>query len=218
MRGVRQHVNPLGERYVTPRATTVQRPARLSDDCRVEVELGCAEAKFAFSLARARPDCFVVGLDIREKMIGLCRERARRQGLSNLAFAYVNLNVDLDRVFSAGSVDRFHLLFPDPWFKRRHRKRRVLDPQLCEVLAHQLRPGGELHLATDVFELGLDAMATLEEVAHFHNACGAWSFARTAPVPVSSRREDTTRERGQRVWRLRYEASGAGASSSSVGR
>lgn len=220
MRGVRQHVNPLGERYVVPRATRIGPPRHLAGDCRVEVELGCAEGKFAFELARSHPDWFIVGLDIREKMVRRCSQRAQREGLGNLAFGYVNLNVDLDRVFGPGSVDRFHLLFPDPWFKRRHQKRRVLDPQMCAVLADQLRPGGELHFASDIFELGLDAMATLEDAGTLglRNAAGPWSFARNAPVTVSSRREDTTVGRGQRVWRLRYEASGAGPSSSSVGR
>jgi tRNA (guanine-N7-)-methyltransferase len=218
MRGIRQHVNPLGERYVSPRATAIEVPANLPHGCAVEVELGCAEGKFAFALARSRPDCFVVGLDIREKMVARCRDRARREQLANLTFHYVNLNVDLDRVFSPGTVDRFHLLFPDPWFKRRHQKRRVLDDALCRVLIQQLRPGGELHVASDVFELGLEAMATLEDVEGLRNACGPWTFARQAPVPVSSRREDTTRARGQRVWRVRYEACAGGASSSRAGR
>ena len=189
------------------------------------MELGCAEAQFSFELARAYPERFVVGLEIREKLVELNRERAARANLHNLAFGYVNLNVDLDRVFGPQSVDCFHLLFPDPWFKRRHQKRRVVEPRLCGVLREQLREGGELHVATDVFELGLDAMATLEgehaQRLGFRNIQGPWSFARVAPCAVTSRREDTTLGRGQRVWRLRYSV-GAGASvgtsRSSVGR
>lgn len=205
---------------MTPRATRIERPAALSESCPVEVELGCAEGQFAFALARKRPERFVVGVDIREKMVHRCREQARRGGLENLLFGYANLNVDLDRVFAPKSVDRFHLLFPDPWFKRRHQKRRVLDLELCRVLSVQLRHGGELHVATDVFELALDAMATLEEAEPLglRNAAGPWTFAREAPVPVTSRREDTTLGRGQRVWRLRYEAVGAAPSASSVGK
>lgn len=213
MRNIRQHVNPLGAVYLEPRAEAVEIPAGAD---RVEVELGCADAKFCFELAAAAPDSFVVGLEIREALVERNRERASRRGLDNLAFGYVNMNVDLDRVFPAASVDRFHLLFPDPWFKARHRKRRVVEPGLLAVLAEQLRPGGELHFASDVFELALDAMAELEapEAAAlgFRNLAGEWSFARQNPSPVCSRREDTTRDRGQRVWRMRYALAGpAGA-------
>ncbi|MHC4830272.1 MAG: tRNA (guanine(46)-N(7))-methyltransferase TrmB [Planctomycetota bacterium] len=184
------------------------RPVGLHPECRVEVELGCAEGQFAFELASAHPDWFVAGLEIREKLVVRNNGRAAREGRTNLRFGYVNMNVDLDRVFEERSVDRFHLLFPDPWFKRRHQKRRVLDVSLCRVLRAQLREGGELHVASDVFEVALDAMSNLEDpevqALGFRNLRGAWSFAREAPCAVTSRREETTRERGQRVWRLRY--------------
>lgn len=208
MRRIRQHVNPLGLRFVEPRARRVQPPAHLGPGCLTEVELGCADAKFTFSLARAHPDRFYVGLDIREKVIAECSARAQEEGLRNVTFAYCNLGVDLDRVFGPREVDRFHLLFPDPWFKSRHRKRRVIGARMLAVLRSQLRPGGELHVASDVFDIALEAMAELEqpEAARlgFRNLLGPWSFWRGNPFEASSRREDTTLARGQRVWRLRY--------------
>ena len=208
MRSVRQHVNPLGLNFQVPRALAYRRPARLTVDAPLEVELGCADAHFSFCMARAYPDHPVVGLEIREKVVELNERRAREEGLSNLYFGYVNLNVDLDRVFEPGTVDRFHLLFPDPWFKSRHQKRRVVDEALCEVMASQLRSGGELHFASDIFELALDAMEVLESVRvermGFSNLEGAWTFSRQNPCAFASRRELTTVERGQRVWRMRY--------------
>lgn len=207
-RRVRQHVNPLGLRYVKPRAQPIEALRQLDPGVPVEVELGCADGRFSFELARAHPDRFVVGLDIREKIIDRNRQRARREGAANLAFGYVNINVDLDRVFAVGTVHRFHLLFPDPWFKARHHKRRVLDPWALEVMRRQLRPGGELHVATDVFEVALEALAELEDPAHgclgLRNLAGPWSFWRGNPFGAASRREQTTLARGQRVWRLRY--------------
>jgi tRNA (guanine-N7-)-methyltransferase len=191
-----------------PRASPVPRPAHLGPGCRVEVELGCADAQFGLELARAHPDWFVVGLDIREPLLARNRRRAQALGLANVAFGYVNLNADLDRVFGQASVDRFHLLFPDPWFKARHRKRRVFDRDLCALLRRQLRPDGELHLASDMFDVVLEMMAELEhprnEALGFINMAGPWSFWRGNPFEVHSRRELTTSGRGQPVWRLRY--------------
>lgn len=196
-----------------PRARSVRPPDRLGTDPRTEVELGCADAQFSFQLARAHPERFVVGLEIREKLVELNTARAAREGLPNLAFAYVNLNVDLDRVFGPRSVDAFHLLFPDPWFKNRHQKRRVVDPWVLEVIGRQLRPGGELHFASDIFEVALEAMAEIEDPAVEHlglrNLAGPWRFWRGNPFAAQSRREDVTRARGQRVWRMRYSLSAA---------
>ena len=207
MRRVRQHVNPLAQRYLEPRAKPIRPPLGFVPH-RVEVELGCADAKFSFELAAAHPDRFVVGLDIREKVIELVSRQAAEAGLANVAFGYVNLNVDLDRVFEPRSVDRFHLLFPDPWFKARHHKRRVVDPEMLAVICRQLKPGGELHFASDVFEIALTAMSEIEDPAVEHlglrNLAGPWSFWRGNPFAWSSRREDTTLQRGQRVWRMRY--------------
>ncbi|PRQ02737.1 tRNA (guanine-N(7)-)-methyltransferase [Enhygromyxa salina] len=205
MRSIRQHVNPLGAQYLVARAEQVEIPAVAE---RVEVELGCADAQFSFDLAERHPSWFVVGLEIREALVERNRERARKAARANLAFGYVNINVDLERVFTPGSVDRFHVLFPDPWFKHRHRKRRVVDPGMLEVVASLLRPGGELHFASDVFELALAAMAELEGVEAaalgFRNLAGEWSFTRDNPCDASSRREQITLGRGQRVWRMRY--------------
>jgi tRNA (guanine-N7-)-methyltransferase len=207
---VRKHVNPLSVKYMEPRAEAVRRPDHLGPAARVDVELGCADGQFSFELARANPACFVVGLDIREKMIVRNRERVQQEGLTNLVFAYVNLNVDQDRVLAADSVDCFHLLFPDPWFKAKHAKRRVMEAGLLHTLCDQLRDHGEIHVATDVFEIGLQAMAELEaqgaQELGLRNlaADGPWSFWRGNPFGGTSLREVKTIGRGQRVWRLRY--------------
>ena len=205
MRNIRQHVNPLGAAYLEVRATPIPPPPEAA---RVEVELGCADAKFSFDLAERHPDWFVVGLEIREPLVERNAKLAARLGLANLAFGYSNINVDLDQVFAPASVDRFHVLFPDPWFKARHRKRRVVELGLLEVIARQLKPNGELHFASDVWELALAAMVELEHddalALGFSNMAKPWGFTRENPCDASSRREDTTLARGQRVWRMRY--------------
>lgn len=217
---VRQHVNPLALRYLEPRAEPIAVPTGMARGCPVEVELGCADAKFSFELARQHPERFVVGLDIRDKVIEANRRQAAESGLGNLTFGYVNLNVDLHRVFGPASVDRFHLLFPDPWFKSKHHKRRVVDPEMLAVMARQLRPGGELHVASDVFEIAMTAMAEIEdprvEGLGLRNLADPWSFWRGNPFGAASRREDTTLRRGERVWRMRYVFSGSTAGSESA--
>ncbi len=207
-RRVRQHVNPLALKYAEPRAVPIDRPAYLGSRCEVDVELGCADGDFSFALAEAHPERFVVGLEIREKVVAQNKRLASERGVTNLAFGYVNLNVDLDRVFASRSVDRFHVLFPDPWFKAKHQKRRVVDLGMVATIARQLKEGGELHFASDVYELAIEAMAELEHqdvrALGFRNKLGPWSFCRQNPFGAKSRREVTTLARDQRVWRMRY--------------
>lgn len=190
------------------RATAILAPSQLGPSCPVEVELGCADGQFAFDLASANPATFVVGLDIRERLMDANQAQVQREQIANLRFAYVNLNVDIDLVFKTQSVNRFHVLFPDPWFKTSHKKRRVIEPWLLGVLCDQLRPGGELHFASDVYEVALEAMAEIEDPANaqlrLRNLAGPWGFWRGNPFDAASRREQSTLARGQRVWRMRY--------------
>jgi tRNA (guanine-N7-)-methyltransferase len=208
---IRQHVNPLSLHYADVRARPVAIPApllsRAGPQPRTEVELGCADAQFSVRLAARHPDRLVIALDIRERIVDFARTRAEAAGLDNLVAAYCNLAVDLEHVLAPRSVDRFHLLFPDPWFKPKHRKRRVIETDVLAVLRSRLRDGGELHVASDVFEIAMAVMAEIdgERDDEFANLAGPWRFWRDNPFGARSKREDMTLRRGQRVWRLRYQ-------------
>ena len=199
-------MNPGSLRYQQVRAVPLTWVSTLAPEVPLEVEIGCADAQFSFSRAQARPDRAFVGVEIREKVVAYNDALVAAQGLTNLRFAYSNVNVDLHVLFPERRVAIFHVLFPDPWFKARHHKRRVMERGLLETISRQLVPGGELHVASDVFEIGLEALAELEAAADlgFRNLVAPWSFARESPAPEQSKREVTTLRRGQRVWRLRY--------------
>jgi tRNA (guanine-N7-)-methyltransferase len=203
---IRNHVNPLSEHYAVPRARAIAIPAHLGPSPPTDVEIGCADAQFSFQLAASHPERLVVALDIRARIIEHGRERVAEAGLANLVLEYCNAGVDLDRVLPVGSVDRFHVLFPDPWFKPKHHKRRVIETDALAAIRSRLRKGGELHVASDVFDIALAVMVELDGEADdvFTNLAGPWRFWRDNPFGARSRREDKTLRRGGRVWRLRY--------------
>src|SRR4029078_6970633 len=97
--------------------------------------------------------------------------------------------VDLPRLFAPGSVTRFHLNFPDPYFKRCQHKRRVVSPGLIAPLHRRLAPAGEVHVASDIFDIALEAMAELESADSFASLGSPWSFLRASPFSARSRRE-----------------------------
>jgi tRNA (guanine-N7-)-methyltransferase len=205
MRRVRQHVNPLKSDLLEIDVPRVEPSAGR----RLEVELGSAEAHFLMDLARADPLGVYVGVEIRREVVDRANRAARSAGLDNLRSVFANMSVDLPRLFAAGTVDRFHLNFPDPWWKSRQQKRRVVNPLLAQDIHGALAPGGELFVETDIFDIALEAMAVLEAPgedggARFTNAHAPWSFLPANPFAARSRREKQCDAEGAKIWRLLY--------------
>ena len=198
---MRQHVNPLGLSFQTYRDEIPELdPARP-----VEVEIGCAEAQFLFERAEVRPEAQLYGLEIRDWLVRKVNRWAKQRGSSVVALE-CNANLHLRTVFADQSVDLVHVLFPDPWFKKRQRKRRLVDTALTRAIYEILKPGGELHFASDVWSLALDALAAFEGADDlFENRAGPWSFWKDGnPYGARSWRESNCDEQGMRVWRMIY--------------
>ncbi|HEY7376568.1 MAG TPA: hypothetical protein VIF57_30695 [Polyangia bacterium] len=202
---IRQHVNPLKSDLLdiahVPRVEA--EPGRA-----LEVELGAAEAHFLIDRARADANAQFVGVEIRRELVEAVNAACAAVGPANVRSVFANMSVDMGRLFRDGSVGRFFLNFPDPWFKSRQHKRRVIGPGLIAEIGRALVPGGELYVQTDIFALALDAMAALEADDAFSSVAGAWTFLRESPYEAKSRRERQCEAEGVRVWRLLYRKTG----------
>jgi tRNA (guanine-N7-)-methyltransferase len=197
----RHHVNPLKMAFFDRRAELLALPP----DRDVEVELGCADAQFLFERSARRPDVVPIGLEIRAELAAEVNARAAREG-SPVRVVFCHANLELPDLFPPASVARFFVNFPDPWFKRRHRKRRVMEPGLVAAMAAALRPGGELFFQSDVWDLALDALAVLEAEPALANRAGPWSFWKGGnPYGVRSKREQGCEEEGAPIWRLLHD-------------
>ncbi len=204
---VRHHVNPLRSPHWARRTVAT---VALPGDRDVEAELGCADARFLFERAPQHPGSYFLGLEIREPLVDEVNRKAAEAGLDNLRAVFCNINVDLPALVPDASLTRVFVNFPDPWFKRRHQKRRLVNEELVDVIHRKLRPQGELFFQSDVFDLALDAMAVLEGMPErFANVDGPWSFARDNAYGARSLREVRCDDRGVRVWRMCYGRVGA---------
>jgi tRNA (guanine-N7-)-methyltransferase len=192
-------VNPLRAEFLAREVEPIALP-----DGDAEVELGCADARFLFERAPHVPKTMLIGLEIREPLVDEVNEKAAQLGLGNLRAHFAHINVDLEGLFADGRLSRAFVNFPDPWFKRRHRKRRLMDPELARMIHRKLRAGGELFFQSDVWDLALDAMAVLEAEPGFRNVAGPWSFLHDNPYGAKSLREVRCEERQMRIWRLLY--------------
>jgi tRNA (guanine-N7-)-methyltransferase len=201
MARIRLHANPLAVSYTTFRG---ERPP-LEAGRPVEAEVGCADAQFLFERAALDPARLYVGLEIREDLVAQVNARARASG-APVHVVFCQAQLHMTEIFPAGSVDRVYVNFPDPWFKRKHHARRMVDGVLARQIADVLRPGGEVMIQTDIWEVALDALDAFERLDdRFANRVGDWSFWR-GPHPYGARswREQNAEETGLPFWRLIY--------------
>ena len=115
----------------------------------VEIDLGCGDGSFITLLAQQRLERNFLGI---ERLIGRVRStcrKAARENLSNLRVLRVEIAYAVRYLVPPESVARFHLLFPDPWPKTRHHRRRIVTAEFLESIRNALVPGGILQIATD---------------------------------------------------------------------
>jgi tRNA (guanine-N7-)-methyltransferase len=115
----------------------------------VEIDLGCGDGSFITLLARQKLERNFLGI---ERLVGRVRStcrKAARENLSNLRVLRVEIAYAVRYLVPPQSVARFHLLFPDPWPKTRHHRRRIVTAEFLESIRNALVPGGILQIATD---------------------------------------------------------------------
>jgi tRNA (guanine-N7-)-methyltransferase len=145
-------------------------------------------------------------VEIRRELVVQSNDACKAKGLGQVRSVFANISVDLPRLFVPASVSRFFINFPDPFFKHRQRKRRAVDEDVVDQLADLLAPDGEIHVATDIFDIALDVMAMLERETprRFINLREPWSFLRASRFAARSFRERLCEREGIRIWRLAY--------------
>src|SRR3954466_8714480 len=137
----------------------------------LELEIGPGHGHFALDHAARNPFLDLVCIETRRADCELIRERMRRRGLANLVVLQGDAKLLLPRLFAPGSLSGLHVQFPDPWWKKRHNKRRMVDVELAARMRLLLREGGAVDFRTDVRAYAEAAAATWEE-AGFANAAG----------------------------------------------
>ncbi|HEX4824624.1 MAG TPA: tRNA (guanosine(46)-N7)-methyltransferase TrmB [Candidatus Polarisedimenticolaceae bacterium] len=116
---------------------------------RVEIEIGIGKGRFLLTVAQARPDVLHLGVEWSNEYLRIAEARAERAGLENVRFIRIDANELVRRAVPERSVTAYYVFYPDPWPKKRHQKRRFLQPANVDAMAATLVPGGWLHVATD---------------------------------------------------------------------
>jgi tRNA (guanine-N7-)-methyltransferase len=205
---------PPGPPGATPAPPPLDWRAVFGNDRPVEIEVGFGKGLFLLTESAAHPEVNYLGIEIERKYQLFAATRLAKRGRSNVRVVCADARVFLrDRVVS-GSVRAVHVYFPDPWWKKRHHKRRVFTPEFVAEVARVLAPGGRLLAASDVPEYA----AVIAELVPAHTPL------RPLPPPAEhepshdldylTNYERKFRKQGKAIHRLAYERPAEGAPNS----
>ena len=205
---VRQHVNPLSQKYQEP-ITPPEWEKVYADLMPLHLDIGCARGNFLLKMADLQPDWNFLGVEIREPLVKEANAQRDQLGLRNLHYLFCNVNNSLPgllKSFPRETLQRVTIQFPDPWFKNRHNKRRVVQSGLIEALATYLASGGEVFLQSDVEEVAVEMRDRFDSHPAFQKH-GNDAWLATNPMPVPTERELYTLDRGEPVYRALFKKS-----------
>ncbi|HET9449666.1 MAG TPA: tRNA (guanine-N7)-methyltransferase, partial [Aggregicoccus sp.] len=168
----------------------------------LELEIGSGAGGHALEYCRRNPGVRFVAFEWRKKYARDTKARGDKLGLKNLRVLEADARDHVPLLFADDSLSAIHLQFPDPWWKRAHFKRAVIQPDFTQLLKAKLKPGGLFDLRTDVEDRAKRMLAVLEE-AGFVNPLGPGAFHPYDPEEVPSTRERRYLLSGEPVYRAR---------------
>jgi tRNA (guanine-N7-)-methyltransferase len=166
------------------------------------VEIGFGMGESLAQMAQAQPDTDFLGIEVHRPGVGHLLGRAAEAGSTNVRVAVCDAVDFLQQALAPESVDAVHIFFPDPWHKRKHHKRRLIQAEFVRTICARLRPGGYLHVATDWKDYARKVLAVLEAEPALVNTSESGDY-----VPRPDYRPETKFERrgvnlGHGVWDL----------------
>jgi len=153
---MRQHVNPLSHHFQEIVPIPPLNNIYKNHNNPLHLDIGCASGDFLFRLANSNKDWNYLGIEIRERLVSRAQAKLKDNLHNNLFFAFgnaENLITDCIDKFPRDILESVSFNFPDPWFKKKHHKRRVLQPQLITKISHIMPRGAYILIKSDVEDL-----------------------------------------------------------------
>ena len=205
---MRQHVNPLSQFFQLPLLLPSKSILFKNSNYPIHIDIGSSKGEFLIELASKYPNWNFLGLEIREPLV-LSSERKRKAlELQNLKFLFCNVNVSLEKWISDLNYDqlkRVSIQFPDPWFKRKHIKRRVLKKSLLNSIARSISKDGELFIQSDIFKLIEYMSNIIDDSIYFdRKVFKGLKWLEQNPYQVSTDRESFVLKHNLPIYRAMY--------------
>ena len=153
---MRQHVNPLSKNFfeidpIPPLNEIFENPKSP-----LHLDIGCASGDFLFELSLTNKNWNYIGIEIREKLVQNANLKMKNRENKNIYFSFGNANNFFEQTKNKtliNSINSISFNFPDPWFKKKHHKRRVIQPEFINFLSYSMKKRSLIFIKTDVKEL-----------------------------------------------------------------
>lgn len=199
---VHQHVNPLARYFQQLKVQPIEIEKIYQDPgLPLHIDIGCGRGRFLREMARQHPDRNFLGIEIREPLVRAANEDRDEMSLKNLHYEFCNASVNLSDLIEdlpAETLQMVTIQFPDPWFKKRHAKRRMVNNRMVETIHGHLVTDGEVFVQTDVDFLA----GEISEVFESNKFAG--KSLESNPLPVKTEREISVENRSLPVFRFRF--------------
>jgi tRNA (guanine-N7-)-methyltransferase len=171
--------------------------------CTLEVGFGNGESLAI--MGEQAPECDFIGIEVHRPGVGHLLIAIEEHRLSNIRVVCADAVTFISEQIQDQTLDRVLIYFPDPWPKKRHHKRRIVQTDFLDVIATRLKPGGLLHLATDWENYAAYMLETADAHPAFSNQSGAGQYHERPAWRPTTKFEQRGLRLGHNVWDLLYE-------------
>ncbi|RRJ82694.1 tRNA (guanosine(46)-N7)-methyltransferase TrmB [Aestuariirhabdus litorea] len=169
------------------------------------LEIGFGMGTSLLEMAKNDPARDFIGIEVHRPGVGSLLNEAMKAGIENLRVYCDDAVEVLNRCIPDGSLARVQLYFPDPWHKKRHHKRRLVQPGFVQQIRHKLAVGGEFHMATDWENYAEQMLEVMEAAEGYRNSAGSGQFTPRPDYRPLTKFEKRGERLGHGVWDLVFE-------------
>jgi len=177
----------------------------------VHLEIGFGNGDALIAMAEAHPENNYLGIEVHRPGVGGLMRRCAAEQLENVRVMSADAKEVLEKQIAPGSLAAAYIFFPDPWPKKRHHKRRLVQPEFVALLRERLAIGGILRLATDWHDYAEQMLAVLSADPELENISGMGSYAERPSERPLTRFEQRGMRLGHGVWDLAFRHRKSGA-------
>lgn len=203
--GQRRALEELWPRFGVTPAGMMDFAALFGRPAPVVLEIGFGNGAALAAMAAAAPEKNFLGVEVHRPGVGSLLQRLAEQGLDNVRVAQVDAKALLEQSIADASLDSVYLFFPDPWPKKRHHKRRLLQTEFAELVRRKLAVGGVFHAATDWQPYAQHMLEVLTAAPGYANLAGPGAYAPRPDYRPLTKFEARGQRLGHGVWDLMFQ-------------
>ncbi|GIU09801.1 tRNA (guanine-N(7)-)-methyltransferase [Shewanella sp. c952] len=169
------------------------------------LEIGFGMGGSLVEMAKASPELNFIGIEVHKPGVGACLSVAAEAGVTNLRVYHHDALEVLENSIAEGSLARVQLFFPDPWHKKRHHKRRIVQAPFAELIRSKLKVGGVFHLATDWENYSEHMLEVMNAAPGYKNQSATGDVVERPEHRPLTKFEARGHRLGHGVWDLMFE-------------